>query len=252
MIQISTTHSPATDLGFLLHKNPNRVHELELSFGKATILYPVADEAKCSIALLLDLDTIALVRGKEGSGGSLKQYVNDRPYVASSFLASALVRCFGTTISGRCKDKPELVNQILPFEVEIPVIACRAGEQAFKRLFEPLGYEVAVERIALDEKFPEWGESEYYSLRLSGTKTTQDLLRHLYVLLPVLDARKHYAMEESEVNKLLTKGADWLAAHPEKNWIIRAYFGRKTSFIRSALEQLANVEPALDEEEAGL
>lgn len=249
MLLISTTHQPATDLGYLLHKNPGRLHEAELTFGRAYVAYPQADAERTTAAILVDIDPVQLVRGKGEGGGSLAQYVNDRPYVASSFLSVALTTLFGTAMSGRCKDRPDLAETALPLEVRIPVLSCRSAEEKITRLFEPLGYQVEATRLPLDDRFPEWGESDYYDVTLRGSLTIQDCLRHLYVLLPVLDARKHYYMDGGEVDKIIRKGEGWLASHPEKGWILRAQLGRKPSLLREALEQLANAEEALDAEE---
>ncbi len=83
---------PATDLGYLLAKHPGKLQTFNLNFGKAHVFYPEATETRCTAALLLDVDPIGLVRGRVGSteGGLLEQYVNDRPYVASSFLSVAI------------------------------------------------------------------------------------------------------------------------------------------------------------------
>jgi hypothetical protein len=92
LLTISTTHRPATDLGYLLYKNPSSVQSFELPFGNVHVFYPEATEERCTAALLLDIDPISLVRGRKDSNseGGVDQYVNDRPYVASSFLSVAL------------------------------------------------------------------------------------------------------------------------------------------------------------------
>lgn len=252
MLLISTTHKPATDLGYLLHKNPLRAHEAKLGFGSAHVVYSEANEDKCTAAIILQMDPIALVRGRGEASGSLAQYVNDRPYVASSFLSVALSELFGTAISGRSKDRQELAETAIPLEIRVPVLPCRAAEERIGRLFKPLGYEVETTRLRLDDQFPEWGESDYYDVTLRGTLKLRDALRHLYLLLPVLDARKHYYMDRGEVDKMLAKGEGWLADHPEKEWIVRSSLGRKPSLMRLALEQLSNAEEALEAEEASV
>ncbi len=252
MLLISTTHKPATDLGYLLHKNPLRAHEAKLGFGSAHVVYSEASEDRCTAAVLLQMDPVGLVRGKGEASGSLAQYVNDRPYVASSFLSVALIELFGTAISGRSKDRPELAEMAIPLEIRVPVLPCRSAEERIGRLFKPLGYEVTTTRLKLDEQFPEWGESDYYDVTLRGTLRLRDALRHLYLLLPVLDARKHYYMDRSEVDKMLAKGDGWLADHPEKDWIVRSSLGRKPSLMRLALEQLSNAEESLEAEEASV
>ena len=229
LLTITTTHKPATDLGYLLHKNPERMHSFELSFGKAHLFYPEATSERCTAAILLDVDPIGLVRGKRGQheGGTLDQYVNDRPYVLSSFLSVAMGRALGTAMTGRSKGRPELADQKIPLTATLAVVACRGGEQVLKELFEPLGYEVSAEHHPLDEKFPEWGEGPYYTVKLQANVRLQDLLNHLYVLVPVLDAEKHYWIGQDEVEKLLRKGEGWLAAHPHKEAIVKRYLPRQ-------------------------
>jgi 3' terminal RNA ribose 2'-O-methyltransferase Hen1 len=253
MLTISTTMVPATDLGYLLHKNPGRVHGFDLSFGRATVFYPEANPNRCTVCLLLEVDPIGLVRrksGPAGDGGMLTQYVNDRPYVASSFLSVSISEVFGTALGGRSKDRPELAAQSVPFEVRIAVLPSRGGERLIRDLFEPLGYEVSVERLALDPKFPEWGPSRYYSVLLTGNQRLQDLLSHINVLVPVLDDEKHYWVGDDEVDKLLRRGGDWLPVHPAKEQIARRYLKHRKSLALQAIERLATDADADGAEEA--
>ena len=126
LLTISTTYKPATDLGYLLHKNSGRHQSFSLSFGKAHVFYPEADDDRCTAALLLDVDPAGMVRGKgRQARGSLAQYVNDRPYVASSLMSVAIAQVFGTALNGRCKERPELVSTPLPLTVGIEVLPCR-------------------------------------------------------------------------------------------------------------------------------
>ena len=240
--------SPATDLGFLLHKNPGRVQAFELSVGTAHVFYPEATPARCTAALLLEVDPVGLVRGRRGPDGgagfSLGQYVNDRPYAASSMLAVAMSAVFKTAMAGRCESRPELAAAAIPLEVAIPVLPCRGGPDLARRLFEPLGWQVAAVPIALDEAFGAWGDSRYVDLRLSGRIRLADALNHLYVLLPVLDDAKHYWVSTDEVDKLVRAGGGWLASHPEKALITRRYLAHRSGLYMSALARLAEVDDA--------
>jgi 3' terminal RNA ribose 2'-O-methyltransferase Hen1 len=255
LLTITNTKPPATDLGYLLHKNPGRWQSFELAFGKAHVFYPEVSPVRCTAALLLDVDPVGLVRNRRGPGGdsgTLDQYVNDRPYVASSFLSVAIARVLGTALAGTSKDRPELAEQALPLEAKIAVLPCRGGEDFLRRLFEPLRYEVIATHHPLDEKFPEWGESPYYTVTLRATVRLQDLLTHLYVLIPVLDAEKHYWVGEDEVEKLLRHGEGWLATHPEKEAIAFRYLKRYGRLAREALARLSdedNPDPDAVEEE---
>ena len=248
LLTISTTHHPATDLGFLLHKNPARAQSLDLAFGQAQMFYPEAGEERCTFALLLDLNPIELVRGSENGGsGVLDQYVNDRPYAASSFLSVAIARCLRTALGGRCDRLPDLAAQTIPLEAMITPLPVRGEADLVRRLFEPLGYEIAVEPIALDKAHPEWGASPYVTLRLKATCRLADLLNHLYVLIPVLDRKKHYFIQGEEIDKLIAKGGVWLRAHPDRALIARRYLQRKRSLANEAIARLAEADGAATE-----
>src|SRR5258708_20597506 len=161
LLTISTTHQPATDLGYLLHKNPARLQTEDLSFGKAYVFYPEATAERCTAALLVEIDPVALVRGRgpAGEGGQLEQYVNDRPYAANSFLSVAMGRMFTTAMSGRSKERQQLADTAIPLTANLPVIAARGGEDLVRRLFEPLEYNVALHASPIDGKFPASGQS---------------------------------------------------------------------------------------------
>lgn len=241
LLTISTTFHPATDLGFLLHKHPDRCQSFDLSFGKAHVFYPEISAERTSAALLLDVDPVGMVRGKSRDQSFLlDQYVNDRPYVASSFLSVAIAQVFRSAMSGRCKERQELAETPIPLSARIDVLPVRGGADFVDRIFTPLGYQVQLIRHPLDERFPEWGESPYFSVTISGTCRLAELLSHLYVLIPVFDNNKHYFVGDDELEKLLEHGAGWLATHPEKELISRRYLNHKSSLYREALARLAD------------
>ena len=245
LLTISTTYQPATDLGYLLHKNPARLQSIEVAGGQAHVFYPEATAERCTAALLLDLDPIGLVRGRGGAPGegfALEQYVNDRPYVASSFLSAALSKAFGTAMNGTCKDRLNLPAEALPLAVKVAVVSA-PGPDWPRRLFEPLGYDVEIETTPLDPIVPEWGDSRYYTLHLrhAGLRL-QDVLTHLYVLLPVLDNDKHYYIGENEAEKLLHRGGNWLPQHPERGFITRRYLRYLAAYVNPTLERLLEGE----------
>ena len=244
-LTISTTHAPATELGYLLHKRPGKLHSISVSFGEAHIFYPEATSDRCTAALLLEVDPVGLVRkpgGPSGEGGLLDQYVNDRPYVCSSFTSVALARAFGTALAGRSKDRQDLADAEIPFTVQLAVVPCRGGEAFLRMLFEPLGYHVEATRQPLDDHFPEWGESRYWNVTLSAARRLRDILQHLYVLLPVLDDDKHYWVGKDEVEKLLLRGEGWLTAHPEREEIVRRYLKHQRYLMREAQARLLEEE----------
>jgi 3' terminal RNA ribose 2'-O-methyltransferase Hen1 len=245
LVTISTTMDPATDLGFLLHKHPEKVQSFPVTAGTAHVFYPEATARRCTAALLLDVDPVALVRGGRGRAAeafTLGQYVNDRPYAASSMLAVAMGRVFRTAMAGRCDARPNLAARPLPLELHVPALPCRGGAGLAGRLFGPLGWQVTANPVPLDPHFPDWGDSPYVDLRLTGSLRLADALSHLYVLLPVLDDAKHYWVSADEVDKLVRAGHGWLAGHPERDLITRRYLAHKAGMQSAALARLAEAD----------
>lgn len=272
LLTVSTTHQPATDLGYLLHKHPERLHEISIPQGRAFMFYPEANAQRCTFALTLDIDPVQLVRGTaqgKQSGGLLDQYVNDRPYAVSSFLTVALGRALGTAFSGRSKERQALADTAIPLEITLTPLPVRGAEDLPERLFAPLGY--AVERNPPQSPFGKGGSASdqhadspplakeglgedffkhahYTTLKLKTTARLQDVLEHIFVLIPVLDNRKHYYIGQAELEKLLRKGERWLQTHPEKSLITRRYLKNRSNLVREALARLQDeAEPVTDE-----
>lgn len=250
LLTISTTHVPATDLGFLLVKHPDRVQSFETTGGMAHVWYPEADEQRCTVALLLDVDPVELARPSKGQKSpdnfSLGRYVNDRPYAASSLLTVALGKVFRSAMKGASRDRPELVDLALPLEIRVAALPCRGGVEIVEQLFGPLGWAVTAEPVPLDPAFPDWGASRYVQMTLTGRQRLSDALNHLYVLLPVLDDAKHYWVSEDEVDKLLRAGEGWLGGHPAKELISRRYLANRRSLAQSALDRLRAASDELE------
>ena len=248
LLTISTTHQPATDLSYLLHKRPDRCQSFDLSFGKAHVFYPEATDNRTTAALLLDVDPVGLVRSRNPNPAFLLgSYVNDRAYASSSFMSVAIAQVFGSAMAGRCKERPQLIDEPLPFTAMLDVLPVRAVNGFVERIFEPLGYQVCVATYELDSQFPDWGRSPYASVTLQATITLSQLLTHLYVLIPVFDNNKHYYVGDAEVEKLLAKGDGWLTAHPERDLIARRSLRHRPGLFRAALARLADVDERIPE-----
>lgn len=231
-------HQNASDLGYLLHKHPDKVQTFNLPFGSSTVFYPEVTEDRATACLLVNIDPVYLSRLRSGDANRpLEPYVNDRPYTANSFLSVALGDALRTAMNGRSQHRPELAAAALHFEVEIPVLKCNTGEDLIRRIFEPLGYTLEVKPLPLDDQFPEWGPSTYFHVTLKAEIRLQDLLRHFYVLLPVLDNAKHYFIEAAEIEKLLRNGEGWLEQHPERELILKRYLKYRQHLVRKAAQR---------------
>ena len=244
LLTITTTHRPATDLGYLLVKHPQKVQEYELAFGKAHVFYPTVTEERCTAALLVEIEPMKLVRG---AGAVLTDYVNDRPYAATSLLSAAIAKVLGSALSGRCKDRPELVTTAMPLEAKITAVPCRPNDESITRLFEPLGYQV--ETTAGPTTSKDYG---YRNVTLRATTSVRELLTHIYVLASVFDSRKHYWVGDAEVENILAKGKGWLEDHPERNRIVHRFLGHRRNLANTAISQLKEKEtPAVNDEVQG-
>ena len=265
LLTITTTAHPATDLGHLLHKHPDKVQSFEQSFGTAHVFYPETGDERCTAALLLEVDPQALLRTRTSVSTpdfALAQYVNDRPYASSSLFTVALGRVLRSAIRGVCESRPELAGTPLPLELRLPAVPCRPGPERARELFEPLGWAVIAEPVPLDPALPHWGDSHYLSLTLAGTLRLSDALSHLYVLLPAMEGGdKHYWVDSTEIDKLLRaggapvdgveseEGPGWLAEHPEREWITRRYLARRERYVHTALDRLTASEDQDDAED---
>jgi len=232
----------ASVLGFLLHKHPAKVQTFSAPVGEIHVFYPEATAERCTIAVLVEVDAIGLVRNKRfrGDSGALDHYINDRPYVPSSMLAVAIGTVFRTAMTGRSDSHPELAASAIPLRIEIPAVSTRGGDdELVRRIFEPCGWTVTEERIPLDPAFAEWGNSRYSNVTLSGTVRLAEALRQLYVLLPVLDDAKHYWVGDDEIAKLERAGEGWLAEHPERDLITRRYLLHQRSLLNQVDEPTA-------------
>ncbi len=244
LLTVSYRGADPADLGYLLHKHPDRVHDFDLPVGQAHVFYPQLDGQSCTAALLLEVDPIGLVRSKRfrGDAATLGHYVNDRPYASGSMLAVALGSVFRTAMTGRSDARPELAASPLDLRIALHAVPLRGGADLPRRLFEPLGWQLEESTALLDERFPEWGPSPYASITLCGSLRLGEALRQLYVLLPVLDDAKHYWVADAEVDKLLRAGEGWLPQHPERELISRRYLVHQREYIAAATERLAELD----------
>ncbi len=177
LLEINTKNQPATDLGYLLHKHPDKLQTLDLAVGQAHVFYPEANEKSCTACLLLDINPVDLVRGGSGQHAFLPEhYVNDRPYTCNSFMATVLAKAFGSAVNGTCHAKPDLVQTAIPLSAKIYALKVECDKSYISRLFEPAGYQYSFDTVPLDPSFPDWGESRVVNLAVEKKTTLKEFL----------------------------------------------------------------------------
>lgn len=247
MIMTMTAENLSGDhLGYLLHKNPANLHRASLSFGEGYVFFEETGEDRARVCLIVDADPLAMVQGRGDLGHADALYVNDRAYVPSSLLASAIIKFFGTALSGRCKERPDLVDKPLDLVVTLPSLAPRARVNLVARLFEPLGY--AVERLSSTQQISDEAASEAsgYGVKLSTTSTLRELLSQLVVLIPVLDyGGDHRWVDEADIEPFLRRVGSWLPDHPYASYIVMRAFKHQKHLIRSVIERYPSIEDSL-------
>lgn len=251
LLTVSLSGPDAWALGHLLRKHPDRVQQFTLPVGLATVFYPESGPERTTAALLLEVDSIGMVKRRLRSkvGLSLTDYVTDRPYAASSMLATALGKVFSTALNGRSESYPELAAAALPLELRIPAVPVRptsgrdplAGAGLVRGMFEPLGWQVQTAEVPLGPD-DSWGVAPYVDLTLTGSQRLAEALSHLYVLLPVLDNAKHYWVSPDEVTKLIRRGEGWLAGHPLRELIVRRYLAARRDYVEDATARLTALD----------
>ncbi len=244
LLTITTTAPGATDLGHLLRKHPDRLHERDLGFGTARVFFPEAGPDRCTAALAVEVDAIGLARGSLRAEG----YVTDRPYVAGSLLSVAIGRALGSALAGRAVERADRVEEAMPLEATLSAVHCPGGEAIVRKAFGPLGYEIHCRWHAVDDRFPDRGGPSVATVTLRGRVPVRDLLRHVFILAPVVDGSKHYYVGLDEVDKLIRHGEGWLAGHEHRDWVVLRYLRFRKALARRALSLLVADQAEADED----
>jgi 3' terminal RNA ribose 2'-O-methyltransferase Hen1 len=238
MLSIACKNLSEEELGFLLHKNPARVHPLDLSFGKVYVFFDEPPEGhQAQVCLLVDVDPLAMVQGRGGLGHQDALYVNDRPYVASSLLASAVTKVFGTALSGRCKERPELVDREIEWTFAMPFVARGSMLNALFHLFEPLGYEFDPDLLNYDSSVDYATSARPILTRIAVRTTLSEALSHLVVLIPVLDGENHRWVDDGDLVPFVRRVESWLPDHPYGMYILRRALKYQTSLVKAFTER---------------
>ena len=208
-------------ISHLLAKNPHNRYERNEKGARVRLIYSAFAEEKIEFTIFATPDPIDLVKGSPHSY-DITQYINDREFVVSSLFCSYIRPALGTALNGKPKaDYADWVEHVFPLEVTFGPVASNLPDAVIESLFTALGYEADIERGAAEYTFDLKSRSSVRNIRVSGQATLQQMLRQLFILMPVLDDYKHYYIGTEEIDKLQRYGEGWLQDHPQQELIIK-------------------------------
>jgi 3' terminal RNA ribose 2'-O-methyltransferase Hen1 len=234
-LSLTVRGSGAEAVSYLIAKNPNNLYERNEKGFKVRLVYPTFTKEEVQFVIYVKPDPIDLVRNTADSY-DITHYINDREFAVSSLFITTIRKALGTALNGKPDEAyAEWVDH--PFEIELSFgpVSTDLRDHELAELFEPIGYQVDIQRgvSVLREK------SSARFVTISGSQTVQNALKHVSILIPVIDNYKHYFLDEREVEKLDRYGEGWLESHPLKQLIVKRalrfnalisqskYFGKK-------------------------
>lgn len=208
-------------ISYLLSKNPSNLYDRDEKGSRVRLVYTAFTEEETELLIYVTPDPVELVRNSPNTF-DITQYINDREFAVSSLFCSYIKSALATALNGKPKDdfikwvdyKFDLILGFGPVASDLP-------DAVIESIFTPIGYEVKIERGITDYSFKLKSRSSARYINLTGRQTLQNAIRHLFILIPVLDNYKHYYMDKSEVDKLERYGTGWLDDHPMRDLIIK-------------------------------
>ncbi|WIM41190.1 3' terminal RNA ribose 2'-O-methyltransferase Hen1 [Paenibacillus sp. PK4536] len=220
-LTIKATGTHASMISHLLAKNPNNLYDRTEKGARIRLVYTSFQPEETEVLLFVTPDPIDLVKGSPDHY-DITQYINDRELVVSSLFCSYIRPALGTALNGKPKaDYIDWVEHPFTLHMSMGPVASDLPDSMIESLFQPLGYEVQMERGEIDYSFDLKNRSTVRHIQISGQQTLQHMLRQLYILIPVLDNYKHYYISDDEIERLQRYGEGWLSTHPQHDLIIK-------------------------------
>lgn len=216
-LSVTVRGSDADVVSYLIAKNPNNPYERDEKGFKVRLAYPVFTKEEVQFVIYVKPDPIDLVRNSSDLF-DITHYINDREFAVSSLFITSIRKALGTALNGKPDEKYEKwVDHIVEIKLEFGPVSTDLRNQEIVDLFEPMGYKVEIERgeSVIREK------SSARFVTISGRQSVQNTLKHVSILIPVIDNYKHYFLDEREVEKLERYGEGWLETHPLKQMIVK-------------------------------
>ncbi|MCK1992095.1 3' terminal RNA ribose 2'-O-methyltransferase Hen1 [Peribacillus muralis] len=220
-LTINASGNNVKAISYLLSKNPNNLYERKHKGHVVRLFYSTFTETEMEATIFVTPDPIELVKNTANSY-DITHYINDREFAVSSIFCSLIRSALGTALNGQPKEEhAEWVNHPFSFQFDFGPVVSTLSDNQLRELFEPIGYEVSITRPDIQYSFDMKDRSSTRTVSLKGLKTLQEGLRHLFVLIPVIDNYKHYYIDEKEIDKLERYGEGWLDDHPMRDFIYR-------------------------------
>ncbi|MDN4617361.1 3' terminal RNA ribose 2'-O-methyltransferase Hen1 [Paenibacillus sp. PsM32] len=238
-LTIKATGEHANMISHLLAKNPHNLYDRTEKGARVRLVYTSFEPHDTEAILFVTPDPIELVKGTPDHY-DITQYINDRELAVSSLFCSYIRPALGTALNGKPKaDYMNWVDYQFDLQMTFGPVASDLPDHVVESLFQPLGYEVQMERGEIDYSFDLKNRSTVRHIQISGQQTLQQMLRQVYILIPVLDNYKHYYINEDEIERLRRYGEGWLSTHPQHDLMIKRSL-RFAPLIKEYEQQVAN------------
>ncbi|WP_141431100.1 3' terminal RNA ribose 2'-O-methyltransferase Hen1 [Bacillus sp. 03113] len=220
-LSVKAVGDGAKILSYLIAKNPYNLYDRDEKSNRVRLVYTVFDEKEVEVVIFVTPDPVELVRNS-ANAFDITQYINDREFAVSSLFCTNIRKALGTALNGKPKEEyQKWVNHPFELHMNFGPVASHLSDENIVELLHPLGYIVEIERGETNYSFELKQRSSSRFIHLKGQQTIQQALRHLFILIPVIDNYKHYFIDEHEIEKLVRYGEGWLDSHPLREYIIK-------------------------------
>jgi len=203
------------DIGFLLRKNPEKEHKIEVPYGTANLKFYQHSDDFLTMEFYHHVEPELTVLPQTTGGNPLSHYVSTIPYETGTLTAYALQRAFSSLLKGDCKEKPELLS--VPFEADIEVTALACPERHRPQVLQ------IMKELGFRWRPAKHNSPTHMGGEISCNMPIREAMSKLVVLIRAAHGESPYRAKlgEQDYKKLLSLGDGWLSAlsHESRLWL---------------------------------
>lgn len=211
-LKITANGPQAEQVGQLLGRFPEKMFIREPPNAKLRLILETSLPGSISFTMLAYPEPATAWEGPPADL-QIVDYVKSRVVALSPLFRSFLDGAFGTALHPIAQH--ELARRKFELQAELAPLSVSYRNPHVRSLFEPLGYKVELES-------PVFGLPAIL-LRLIGRQSLTDVIRHLFVLVPALDAGKQAPLDKEQAQRLSALSLPWMLSHPKRTFVAKSY-----------------------------